>query len=79
MLEFVVAGLPALRGGEPGQVRKEAATATAASAGGKARHTCLWRVWRAFWASIWKHSLPSSLAGRERRLNGSRLDGEMMK
>ena len=38
MLEFAVAGLPALRGGESGQVRKEAATATAASAGGKARH-----------------------------------------
>ena len=27
MLEFAVAGLPALRGGESGQVRKEAATA----------------------------------------------------
>ena len=33
MLEFAVAGLPALRGGEPGQVRKEAATAAVASAG----------------------------------------------
>ena len=28
MLEFAPAGLPALQGGEPGQVRKEAATAT---------------------------------------------------
>ena len=27
MLEFAPAGLPALQGGEPGQVRKEAATA----------------------------------------------------
>lgn len=33
-----MAGLPALQGGESGQVRKEAATATDASAGGQARH-----------------------------------------
>jgi hypothetical protein len=38
-----LAGLPALQGGESGQVRKEAATATTASAGGKAR--LLFRTW----------------------------------
>ena len=32
-----LAGLPALQGGEPGQVRKEAAIPFTASAGGKAR------------------------------------------
>ena len=46
VLLFAPAGLPALQGGEPGQVRKEAATATAASAGGKARHFFL--LWRPF-------------------------------
>jgi hypothetical protein len=34
---YELAGLPALQRSEPGQVRKEAATATYASAGGKAR------------------------------------------
>ena len=34
---YELAGLPALQHSEPGQVRKEAATATYASAGGKAR------------------------------------------
>jgi len=33
-----MAGLPALHSSEPGQVRKEAATAISASAGGQARH-----------------------------------------
>ena len=32
-----LAGLPALQGSEPGQVRKEAAIVITASAGGKAR------------------------------------------
>ncbi|CAH1196141.1 hypothetical protein NTGBS_200089 [Candidatus Nitrotoga sp. BS] len=32
-----LAGLPALQGGEPGQIRKEAAITITASAGGKAR------------------------------------------
>lgn len=35
---FVSAGLPALQGGEPGQVRKEAATAIYCECRGKARH-----------------------------------------
>ena len=34
---YELAGLPALQSSEPGQVRKEAATAIYASAGGKAR------------------------------------------
>ena len=38
LVEYCVAGLLALLGRESGQVRKEAATATEASAGGRARH-----------------------------------------
>ena len=38
MLLFVPAGLPALQGGEPGQVRKEAAITIYCECRGKARH-----------------------------------------
>ena len=38
VLVFISAGLPALQRGEPGQIRKEAATATHCECRGKARH-----------------------------------------
>ena len=38
VIRFVSAGLPALQGGEPGQVRKEAATAIYCECRGQARH-----------------------------------------
>jgi hypothetical protein len=44
LVEFVVAGLLALLGREPGQVRKEAAPATDASAGGQARHFLILQI-----------------------------------
>ncbi len=39
-----MAGLLALLGREPGQVRKEAAPATEASAGGRARHPFILQI-----------------------------------
>ena len=44
LVEFGVAGLLALLGREPGQVRKEAAPATEASAGGRARHLLILQI-----------------------------------
>ena len=44
LVEFDVAGLLALLGREPGQVRKEAAPATEASAGGQARHLLILQI-----------------------------------
>ena len=44
LVEFNVAGLLALLGREPGQVRKEAAPATEASAGGQARHLLILQI-----------------------------------
>ena len=44
LVEFCVAGLLALLGREPGQVRKEAAPATEASAGGRARHPFILQI-----------------------------------
>jgi len=44
LVEFGVAGLLALLGRESGQVRKEAATATEASAGGRARHLLILQI-----------------------------------
>ena len=63
MLEFAVAGLPALRGGEPGQVRKEVATAIAASAGVR---LATFAFGEGDIATNLRHSLPSSLARRRR-------------
>jgi len=49
MLLSVSAGLPALQGGEPGQVRKEAAITIYCECRGKARHFfLLWRPFPAF-------------------------------
>ena len=44
LVEFCVAGLLALLGREPGQVRKEAAPATDTSAGGQARHLLIFKI-----------------------------------
>ena len=44
LVEFDVAGLLALLGREPGQVRKEAAPATEASAGGQASHLLILQI-----------------------------------
>ena len=49
VLLFAPAGLPALQGGEPGQVRKEAAITIYCECRGKARHFfLLWRPFPAF-------------------------------
>lgn len=40
-VKYASAGLPALQDSQPGQIRKEAATTVAASAGDQARHHTL--------------------------------------